>query len=671
MLCFCQTEKNGAQPNSILGEAHYLNKDDLEIYSRDYKGSPSNLVTGMRDRPPMSYSLRMESFNTLLQSNETERYESRPFPVGGYNWSLIVYPNGNRQDSGSGFISLYLAIDNSTLVSSHQEVFADLRFYVFKRTERNFFTVQDTDVWRYNIFKTMWGFPRVLPLDTFRNPSNGYLFNGDNCEFGVDVTVHSPFESSELFTVARNFPNPRFTWTIQRFSTLVGDTHLSNTNIQVNPRGRSTGAGRAMSMYLILNANEKVRPNEKIYVRARLRVINQRIFSLLWTTIERPIDHWFTTPGLGWGYDEFISLDDLRDFWKGYVMGDVLIVEVEMEAISSTKYFPKENGAGPNPNLGEANYEDKYQEISSRDYKVSASNAVKGLRDRPPSSYILKMESFNTLLKSNYAERYESRPFAVCGYNWTLVVYPNGNKKDSGSGYLSLYVAIDNSTLVGAQQEVLADLRFYIFNNNERKYFTIQDTTVWRFNVFKTMWGFSQVLPVDTFKDPKNGYLYDGDHCEFGVDVIIPSIAENSELFSATEKFYNPTFTWTIRGFSTLLKDMYSSDVFTIGGRMYPNGRGEGEGKFLSMFLKLNGEEKLRPYEKVYVRAKLRVLNQSKLNNVQNQLDSWFSRAVPSWGFRKLISFDDLRDSSKGFLVNDMLMVQVEMEAVSSTKYFP
>ncbi|KAH0891695.1 hypothetical protein HID58_054124 [Brassica napus] len=836
-------QEKGAQPNSILGEAHYLNKDDLDISSRDYKGSPSNLVTGMRDRPPMSYSLRMESFNTLLQSNETERYESRPFPVGGYNWSLIVYPNGNRQDSGSGFISLYVAIDNSTLVSSHQEVFADLRFYVFKRTERNFFTVQDTDVWRYNIFKTMWGFPRVLPLDTFRNPSNGYLFDGDNCEFGVDVTVHSPFESSELFTVSRNFPNPRFTWTIQRFSTLVGDTHLSNTNIQVNPRGRSTGAGRAMSMYLILNANEKVRPNEKIYVRARLRVINQRIFSLLWTTIERPIDHWFTTPGLGWGYDEFISLDDLRDFWKGYVMGDVLIVEVEMEAISSTKYFPKltidcfkgiyttrsktlreylqyaicrglnygsisgirlimvrvkvvkdlyirakqrikkrdisrTEGHGatnrddykdqarwsspsiqdfgnlsksevyiwtsdhgrwidsehirmaPNrrfphsheissylnesavigtdwvmvmehirsmnslrlllcslysqssckmtshygntisivsllfclyitsasarsfirqytddvntnlqrewsrtkPKPGrEANYEDKYEEISSRDYKVSASNAVKGLRDRPPSSYILKMESFNTLLKSNYAERYESRPFAD-----------------------------DNSTLVAAHQEVLADLRFYIFNNNERK-----------FNVFKTMWGFSQVLPVDTFKDPKNGYLYDGDHCEFGVDVIIPSIAENSELFSATEKFYNPTFTWTIRGFSTLLKDMYSSDVFTIGGRMYPNGRGEGEGKFLSMFLKLNGEETLRPYEKVYVRAKLRVLNQSKLNNVQNQLDSWFSRAAPSWGFRKFISFDDLRDSSKGFLVNDVLMVQVEMEAVSSTKYFP
>ncbi|WZY84121.1 probable inactive serine/threonine-protein kinase fnkC isoform X1 [Brassica rapa] len=342
-----QPEENGAKAVSILGEAHYLDKDDLEISSSDYKVSPSNQVTGMRSRPPMSYSLKMESFNTLLQSNNTERYESRPFPVGGYNWSLIVYPNGNREDSGSGFISLYVAIDNSTLVSSHQEVFADLRFYVFKRTERKFFTVQDTNVWRYNIFKTMWGFPRVLPLDTFRNPSNGYLFNGDHCEFGVDVTIHTPFQRSELFTVARNFPNPRFTWNIQRFSTLLGETYFSdvfsiggrNWNIQVHPSGAVTGEGRALSMYLLLNANERFRPYEKIYVRAQLRVLNQRASSQ-WRTIERPIDHWFTGPGLGWGYDEFVPLADLRDPERGYLVNDKLMVQVEMEAISSTRYFP-------------------------------------------------------------------------------------------------------------------------------------------------------------------------------------------------------------------------------------------------------------------------------------------------------------------------------------------
>ncbi|KAJ0249084.1 TRAF-like family protein [Hirschfeldia incana] len=339
-------QENGAKADSTLGEAHYLGKDDLEISSRDYKASPSNQVTGMRSRPPMSYSLKMESFNTLLQSNNTERYESRPFSVGGYNWSLIVYPNGNRQDSASGFISLYVAIDNSTFAAAHQEVFADLRFYVFKMTERKFFTIQDTNVWRYNIFKMMWGFPRVLPLDTFRNPSNGYLFNGDHCEFGVDVTIHTPFQRSELFTVARNFPNPRYTWTIQRFSTLLGDVYFSDVfsiggrswNIQVNPSGE-TGEGRALSMYLILNANEKVRPYEKIYVRAQLRVLNKGA-SPKGRTLERPLDNWFTGPGLALGYLEFISLADLRDPERGYLVNDTLTVQVEMEAISSTRYFP-------------------------------------------------------------------------------------------------------------------------------------------------------------------------------------------------------------------------------------------------------------------------------------------------------------------------------------------
>ncbi|KAJ0232197.1 hypothetical protein HA466_0292880 [Hirschfeldia incana] len=112
------------------------------------------------------------------------------------------------------------------------------------------------------------------------------------------------------------------------------------------------------------------------------------------------------------------------------------------------KHFQQENGAGPDPVQGEAHYLRKHdQEISSRDYKVSASNTVKGLRDRPPSSYSLKMESFNTLLKSTNADKYVSRPFSAAGYKWTLVVYPNGNKNDNGAGFLSLYVAIDNSTL--------------------------------------------------------------------------------------------------------------------------------------------------------------------------------------------------------------------------------
>ncbi|CAF2099830.1 uncharacterized protein LOC103869330 [Brassica rapa] len=340
-----------------------------------------------------------------------------------------------------------------------------------------------------------------------------------------------------------------------------------------------------------------------------------------------------------------------------------------------------QDGDGPDPIQGEAHYLHNHdQEVSSRDYKVSASNAiVKGLRSRPPSSYSLKMESFNTLLKSKYSERYVSRPFSAAGYNWTLVVYPNGNKNDKGSGYLSLYAAIDNSTLA-PHEEVYVDLRFYVFNKKEKKYFTIQDTDVWRYNNFKTMWGFSQVLPGYTFKSPYNGYLYDGDHCEFGVDVTTPTVFQTSELFTVANNFKTPTFTWRLLKFSTLLEDTYLSDTFSIGGRRWniqvnPSGRDKGKGKALSMYLIVNHNEELRPFERIYVRAKLRVLNKFKFRNVERQIDNWFSRwetgRAYGWGSSEFVPLSNLKDSSKGFLVDDKLTVQVEIEAVSTTKYFP
>ncbi|KAF2610365.1 hypothetical protein F2Q70_00009121 [Brassica cretica] len=291
-------------------------------------------------------------------------------------------------------------------------------------------------------------------------------------------------------------------------------------------------------------------------------------------------------------------------------------------------------------------YLQKHQEISSRDYKLSSSNTLKGLRERPPSTYSLKMEAFHRVLNST--EYYETRPFSAGGYNWTLRVYPNGNNKDGGSGYLSLYVAID-------------------------KFCTSRDTDVFRFNAFKTMWGFSQVLPLDTFKDLKNGYLYDGDHSEFGVDVTVPKPFEKSELLSFSKR--SDRFTWTIRGFSTLTQYTYS-DVISFAGRKWqlginPSGSGSGSGKAVSLFFHLLANQRTGAYEAVYVLAKFQVLNQLKLGNIQMELENWYGITSFGWGFSEFVSFDDLRDSSKGFLVDDALMVQVELEAISTTKYFP
>ena len=51
-----------------------------------------------------------------------------------------------------------------------------------------------------------------------------------------------------------------------------------------------------------------------------------------------------------------------------------------------------------------------------------------------------------------------------------LIVYPKGNEKDDGSGFISMYVEIDSKITT----EVFAELRFFVYNKKENKYFTIQ-----------------------------------------------------------------------------------------------------------------------------------------------------------------------------------------------------
>jgi len=51
-------------------------------------------------------------------------------------------------------------------------------------------------------------------------------------------------------------------------------------------------------------------------------------------------------------------------------------------------------------------------------------------------------------------------------------------------------------------------------------------------------------------------------------------------------------------------------------------------------------------------------------------VESWSDQAN-SWGFQKFVPFADLKDTSKGLLVNDTLKMEIEFEDFSNTKYFP
>ncbi|EXB39108.1 hypothetical protein L484_016578 [Morus notabilis] len=102
--------------------------------------------------------------------------------------------------------------------------------------------------------------------------------------------------------------------------------------------------------------------------------------------------------------------------------------------------------------------------------------------------------------------------------------------------------------------------------------------------------GFS-LLPLETFKDPSNGYLVD-DSCMFGAEVFVIKNTGKWESLSFVKapNIKNSTFTWEVENFSELDEDFYLSEMFSVGRtlwklKIYPNGLHPFKGKALSLYL--------------------------------------------------------------------------------------
>ncbi|KAF8106289.1 hypothetical protein N665_0144s0001 [Sinapis alba] len=305
-----------------------------------------------------------------------------------------------------------------------------------------------------------------------------------------------------------------------------------------------------------------------------------------------------------------------------------------------------------------------------------SSTTLYSWRERPPS-YSIKVKTFLELQSSTlYSDgNYQSRRFSSGGYNWRMIIYPKGNENDNGSGFLSMYVEIDYMSLVSAQaDEVYADIRFFVFNKNENKYFTIQDVDSKPFDTLRTRRGFPQVIQLSTFSDHKNGYLFDGDHCELGVDIVVTPPPTKWEVVSFSEKLHYPKFSWTVKNFFQIKENSHKSNSFSKGGRkwvlkLYPKGYSysTSDNKWVSIFLHLDDGEILKEDEKVYVEADLKIEDPRRSSHLTRKLNWWPEIAGTSFGWAHFVSLADLQ---KSYLDNeDTLNVEIEFKVVSATKY--
>ncbi|KAG7627514.1 MATH/TRAF domain [Arabidopsis thaliana x Arabidopsis arenosa] len=258
-------------------------------------------------------------------------------------------------------------------------------------------------------------------------------------------------------------------------------------------------------------------------------------------------------------------------------------------------------------------------------------------RERPPTTYSVTFESFGKMMELVNNGYYESLPFTVDGFNWTFKIYPNGNS-DTTRGLIYLYVKIDDSSITDPPLDVYAEIKFFVYNYGISEYYTYQEVEPVKFDSVEQEWG----RWIDVFVAQRN----------------------KSEVFSYDENISNPVFTWSLPNFSTLTLDSYTSDPFSSGDRnwvlkVYPNGDGVGKDNSLSLYLLSESNEKN------YVRATLRVLNQIGSDNVEKPVEGWPNAAENGWGYQEFIPLADLQDATKGFVVDDLLEVEVEIMAIS------
>ncbi|KAK3231616.1 hypothetical protein Dsin_003497 [Dipteronia sinensis] len=308
-------------------------------------------------------------------------------------------------------------------------------------------------------------------------------------------------------------------------------------------------------------------------------------------------------------------------------------------------------------------------------------------RNIQPVQFLLTVGSFS-LMPTKQGEQFHSEYFDFGNFTWKFILYPNGDKNPQGKGYISLYLAIHESTFNRGQNfTVSIDAKFIVLNKFTNKYLTVRDVkgeTAMKFSKLAPVQGLSQVLSLDTFKNPSNGYLVD-DACSFGAEFLIidPSAIARQETLTLVKDpevaIHQPdrvfkdslgkTFTWNIKNFNAILAANALQEVgFTVRERVWilqmsPKGKLSPKGKFLSLYLVMPDWSR-----KAYMKGTLRIVNHPRNRFTETEISLWFNPSNKELVIPEFILLSELLSPKNEYIKDDTLLVQIEFDAVSQYK---
>ncbi|XP_076919200.1 uncharacterized protein LOC143579911 [Bidens hawaiensis] len=294
-LCFVETSAlravNVDKAFVDLVEKLYRNqicrKKDMEAHETMALSRSVSISSGNNE--PAHYKLKIESFSLLCEAG-IEKYESDVFEASGFKWKLEVYPNGSAKEFVNDHISVYLVICDTKNLEKEWEVHVYFKILIYDHIRHNYLTIQGGDGKRTRLHekKTRWGFRKLISLESFKEPENGYLF-GDSCEFGAEVFVVPKYTQKDQCLSMMKPPTTMNThvWTISKFSILKDEPLYSEDfkvgkvkwKLSLYPKGFKTGKNTNLSIFLRPHdvGSSSQSDDWKVYAKFRIRVKNQNV----------------------------------------------------------------------------------------------------------------------------------------------------------------------------------------------------------------------------------------------------------------------------------------------------------------------------------------------------------------------------------------------------------
>ncbi|CAD6258369.1 unnamed protein product [Miscanthus lutarioriparius] len=275
------------------------------------------------------------------------------------------------------------------------------------------------------------------------------------------------------------------------------------------------------------------------------------------------------------------------------------------------------------------------------------------------------IDNFSSLLDKGEGWT-NSRVFKIMGHAWHLKLNPmDRNSCDEECVSLRLQLSktsVEPNTIVDASFRLIIYDQLYGKDSEHHVSHTFQTAS--------TSSGKSCMIKLAALKN-SSGFLVNN-NCVFGVKfikVVTTKAKTTSEkLFvknASTLPEAKAAYTWCIADFFGMENPGYSPE-FTAGGYKWSI-RLDKEENHISLYLKKMIND-LPEDSAVLVEFTLSIKNQEGGKHLKKKGLTQFSNNDPTWGWEKVVSMEDIQDSSNGYLIKTKCCIEAEVTTVGSSK---